>query len=328
MDKGSVGLDADALQSSTRSAVAATVSASQAQQEMLVRIFAEGALKALFRGLLRLMVKHQPRKTMVRLRNEWVSVDPRAWNAEMDVTVNVTLGSGLTEEKVQTLMAISDKQAEIIANMGPQNPIVGVKQYRDTLAEIAELRGRRATQRYFKPITDEDEKRMAEEAANTPPPETPEEKLAKAQIEIEQMKAQQANEREVQKTQKDLMIKQADLALRMKESQATDLRERDKMRLQDDRERDKMAMEFSFKVKELELTTQMDINEAQLKQETEIVRATIASSAKGSSEGEAVGKPAPAPAEKAKRTRKKVTFHRADDRSIAGATIEDEDVED
>ncbi len=326
-NKGAQGLDADALQSSTRAAVAAAVSASQAQQEMLVRIFAEGALKALFRGLLRLLVKHQPRSQMIKLRNQWVAVDPRSWNADMDVTVNVTLGSGLTEEKVQTLLEISAKQAEIIAQMGPQNPIVGVKQYRDTLAEIAELRGRKDATRYFKPITADDEKRMADEAANTPPPETPEEKLAKAQIEIEQMKAQSQDARENQKIQKDLMMKQAELAMNLKKMAAENEQKRIEMKLEDDRERDRMAQELVIKRLDLELKYQAKVSEQQVKQETELMRATVAA---GPDEGGSAGEGEEAPAAKKPRRRKHVTFHRDEQNpdKIAGATIEEEDVED
>lgn len=325
-NKGAQGLDADALQSSTRAAVAAAVSASQAQQEMLVRIFAEGALKSLFKGLLRLLVTHQPRAKMIRLRNEWVEVDPRSWNADMDVQVNVTLGSGLTEEKVATLDAISMKQAEILEKMGPQNPIVSVKNYRDTLAEMAELRGRKDTQRYFKPISEQDLQRMEQEAASQPPPETPEEKLAKAQIEIEKMKAQAANEREVQKLQKDVMLKQAELAMKLKENQLNDDRERRKMKLEDDRERDRMSQELVLKRFDLELKYQSKVDEQQLKQETELMRATV-SAAPG--EGQAVeGEAAPKPK---KRRRRHMTLHRYDDNDpkspIVGATVEDEDDE-
>ncbi len=277
-NKGAQGLDADALQSSTRAAVAAAVSASQAQQEMLVRIFAEGPLKDLFRGLLRLLVKHQPRARMLRLRNQWVEVDPRTWNADMDVQVNVALGSGLVEEKVETLIAISEKQAEIIQQMGPQNPVCGLKQFRDTLAEIAVLRGRKDADRYFKPISVEDEQKMAEEAANTPPQDPPEVVIAKAEIEAKKIESQARLQLDEMKTKREFAIKQADMALRMKEVQLTDAREREVALREDDRQRDKQASEETLAIRKMELEYQTTIREAELKAEIELTRSTTQAS--------------------------------------------------
>lgn len=320
-NKGAQGLDADALQSSTRAAVGAAVSASQAQQEMLVRIFSEMTLKPLFRGLLKLLVKHQPRAKMIKLRNQWVEVDPRVWNADMDVQVNVALGSGLVEEKVETLMAISDKQGEIIEKMGPQNPIVGVKQFRDTLAEIAILRGRKDADRYFKPITEEDEKRLAEEAANTPPPETPEMVLAKTEMEIKQMESQTKMQLEEAKTKKEFAIKQAELAMKMKEMQLIDDRERLKQKAQDDRERDKQASEIQLRIQEMEMKYMADINEQHMKAEIQAQRASTQSGP-----GESTAAPAPAPEPAPKSRRRRVSIERDEHGKIAGAVVEDHDV--
>ena len=69
MSKASMGLNPDALQSSTKAAVSATVSASQAQIELLCRVFAENGMKPLFKKILKLLNKHQEKARMVRLRN-------------------------------------------------------------------------------------------------------------------------------------------------------------------------------------------------------------------------------------------------------------------
>src|SRR5205823_9798514 len=67
----------------------ATVQAASEQLELIARIFAGTGFKQLFKGLLKLLVEHQPRARIVRLRNAFVAVDPKAWDAEMDVSVNV-----------------------------------------------------------------------------------------------------------------------------------------------------------------------------------------------------------------------------------------------
>jgi hypothetical protein len=259
---GAAGLDEGALQSSTKSAVAAQVTASQATQELLVRIFAESALKPLFKGLYKLLLKHQPRASMMRLRNEWVAVDPRTWNADMDVTVNIVMGSGQLQEKIETLMWIAEQQKMFMETAGPHNPVSGLKEYRDTLAEIVELRGRKNSSRYFKPITDEQIKQMQQEAANAPPPESPEMFMAKTQMEIKKMETQAKLEMDQQRAQRELMMKQAEMAMEWK-----------RIKLEDDRERDRQAADIQLKIRELELKHAVNIQEVQLTAEIERERA-------------------------------------------------------
>lgn len=149
ISKAAAGLDADALQSSTRAAVAATVSASQAQTEMVARMFAEGGWKDLVRGIYGLLKRHQDRATMVRLRNQWVPVDPRTWPADMDVTVNVALGRGSDEVRMGYLQQLAAEQKEILLTLGPKNPLTDLAKYRQTLADMTNLAGFRDADRYW-----------------------------------------------------------------------------------------------------------------------------------------------------------------------------------
>jgi hypothetical protein len=128
MSKAAMGLDPDALQSTTKAAVAATVSASQSRLELQARLLAEG-MKKLFKGILYLMTTHQDKPRMVRLRNEWVEIDPRVWNSNMDVTVNIGLGNGDTNERIQALTMIAGKQEQIMQQFGLGNPVVTPAMY-------------------------------------------------------------------------------------------------------------------------------------------------------------------------------------------------------
>ena len=65
MSKAAMGLNADALQSSTKAAVNATINASQGRIELTARILAEG-MKKLFKGILFLATTHQDKARMVR----------------------------------------------------------------------------------------------------------------------------------------------------------------------------------------------------------------------------------------------------------------------
>lgn len=194
MSKASQGLDPDVLQSTTKAAVTATMSAAQERLEMVARIFAETGIKRLFRGLLKEVIRHQDRPRVVRLRNQWVPIDPRSWDADMDVVVNVGLGTGSIEQKLQTLMAVLAQQKEILQTLGPQNPIVSVKQMRNTIAQILELQGVKDASRYFSEITPEAEQALAQPKQQ---PQDPTQALAQVQaqqiqadIGIAQMKAQ------------------------------------------------------------------------------------------------------------------------------------------
>lgn len=246
-NKGAMGLDADALQSSTRQAVGAAVTAAQMQTKLLARIFAEQTLKPLFRGLLRLYVKHRPRATIMRLRNEWVPVDPRTWTADMDLEVNVALGIGDRELKIQTLQGIAEKQENLLMQLGLANPLVGLQEYRNTLARAIELMGWKDVSSFVREIPP---------GWQPPEPQTqqqsPEMLLAQAQIQIEQMK-----------TQRELLIKEAELKLKEREVQ-----------LKDDRERDRQAAEIQLKIKELELKYQAELVEAQIRADIERERLT------------------------------------------------------
>jgi len=87
ISKAAAGLDANALQSSTRAAVAATVTAAQQHIELICRIFAETGMKSLFKKALYLVTTYQDAPRMVRLRNQFVPIDPRVWDASMDLSL-------------------------------------------------------------------------------------------------------------------------------------------------------------------------------------------------------------------------------------------------
>jgi hypothetical protein len=184
MSRASQGLDADALQSTTAAAVTATISAAQGKIELLARIFAETGLKRLFRGILRLVVTHQDRARVIRLRNAWVPIDPRSWDAEMDVTVNVGLGRGSDDDRLQALGLIRGAQEQILVRLGPQNPLVTLGQYRNTLAAMLEIAGFKDAGRFFKDPDSEPPQPPA------PPPPDPKLLEAQARVEVERFKAQ------------------------------------------------------------------------------------------------------------------------------------------
>ena len=110
---------------------------------------AETGVKALFKGLLHLMTKYDQKPRVVRLRNQFVPVDPREWHSEFDVVVQVGLGTADDEQKIAFLTQIAQKQEQILLQLGANNPIVSMAQYVNTLRSIAEIGGFKDADQFF-----------------------------------------------------------------------------------------------------------------------------------------------------------------------------------
>jgi hypothetical protein len=63
--------------------------------------------------VLKMLVKHQPKARVIRLRNEWIEVDPRGWNPEMDLKINVGLGIGNKMEQLAQAESVLVTMAEL-----------------------------------------------------------------------------------------------------------------------------------------------------------------------------------------------------------------------
>lgn len=158
----SQGLDADLLQSTTKAAVTAQISAAQERIEIIARTFAENGAKQLFSGLLKLITRHQDKPLLTRLRGKWIPVDPTTWDATMDCMVSVALGRGSDNDRLQFLQMVAQKQETVLAQMGMSNPLVKPSQYSETLAQIMRLAGFKNTEKFFSPITPEMDMQIAQ----------------------------------------------------------------------------------------------------------------------------------------------------------------------
>jgi len=147
--KASMGLDANALQSTTASAISATVRGAQVKLESYARTMAECGVKQLFKGILHLVTKYDNKARIVRLRNNFVPIDPAEWHSEFDVIVQVGLGTADDEQKIAFLQAIAAKQEQILQTLGANNPVVSLPQYVQTLRSIAEIGGFKDADQFF-----------------------------------------------------------------------------------------------------------------------------------------------------------------------------------
>ena len=141
VSKASAGLNAEALQSTTSAAVTATMSGAQGRVELICRHFAEGGLKAMFKTVNNLVIKHQNAQDVFRLNGKFIPVDPRYWDSDKDMVVNVAISKSSDQEKYQVLTGLAAKQEQIMQTLGPQNPLVSMQQYANTLTRMIELAG-------------------------------------------------------------------------------------------------------------------------------------------------------------------------------------------
>lgn len=253
VSKASAGLNADALQSSTKAAVAATMSGAQGRIELICRHFAESGMKSLFKLVYRLVIKHQEQQEMVRLNNVFVPIDPRFWDADKDVSINIALSPSSDEEKVQFLLALSQKQEQILQTLGPNNPLVSLQQYANTLGKVIEMSGFKDVGAFINPQV----------PPMPPQPEQqkpdPAELLAQAEIQKAQVQAQKA----------------------MIDAET----ERMKILMEDDRKRDEAEADIMVKSAELQAKFGAQVNQAEIKALMERDREVIRQVAKTQAQG-------------------------------------------
>ena len=196
---------------------------------------------------------------MVRLRNEWIQVDPQTWN-QMDVAVNVALGLGTNEERMGMLGGLAAKQEQILEKQGPQNPLVNFQQYHTTLAKMTDFSGYKDVQSFWtNPST-------YQPPPPPPPPEdTPDEIFAKANA---------------AKATADITRDQEKLRL-----------DREKMIREDDLNRDKLDAELSMKKDELESKYQTTIDSTEIRGQIEKDREQIKAEAQQQQQAQPPGMP-------------------------------------
>jgi hypothetical protein len=149
IDDTSAGMPADALQNVTAKASAMMEQKGIARVEMLVRTLATGGLKRLFKGLLKLIIENQDKARTVRMRDKWVEVDARSWNAEMDATINTGLGAGTRERDMMVMQGVISMQEKLLASLGPDNPFVKPDNVWKALSGLVEASGLKTPSMYF-----------------------------------------------------------------------------------------------------------------------------------------------------------------------------------
>jgi hypothetical protein len=143
------GIDSETL-NKTMGGMNMILGQSQKRKLLVARLYAEG-FKKVFKKIAYLLATHADRSMLIRLRGEYVEVDPRKWDLTLDLSVSVGLGHGTQMEKVAMAgqrMAVMEK---IVATQGGVNgPLMGIQEVYQHVEDLYHATGVQNVEAYIK----------------------------------------------------------------------------------------------------------------------------------------------------------------------------------
>jgi hypothetical protein len=154
--------------------------AAMAKIELIARVFAETGVKRLVWLIHALSLMNSRKPEVMRLRNEWVTVDPRQWKKRADMTVSVGLGTGNRDQQIQHLGGLLQEQKQAL-QIGLSTP----ESIHHTLTKLTNAMGFKDTDSFWP-------KPQQQQGAQQPPPEAIK---AQSDMQLEQLRQQGENQR-------------------------------------------------------------------------------------------------------------------------------------
>lgn len=180
------GLDADSL-NKTLGGIDRIMSAASQRQDLIARVFAETAIKRLYRLVYRAIRRAAtgPIAWWTGSGDAFAHCDPSQWPEELDLSVDV-VGIGNREQAIGHLSMIASLQEKLIALQGGRTdgPFVTAENIANGVARLTETLGYRTPGLFFQPP-----ERAAAVAPATPPPPDPAIAAGQAQLAIMQQAA-------------------------------------------------------------------------------------------------------------------------------------------
>jgi hypothetical protein len=205
------GLDADSL-NKTASGMNMLMSAAQQRQELIARVLAETAIKRLYRLVYRAIKRASAGPVKYWSGKQFASCDPSRWPDEMELSVNVGLGTGNKDQAIGHLALIGTLQEKLIALQGghADGPYVTPENIANAAQKVTETLGFKSPGLFFQPPD-----RIAAAGPQTgepqpAPPTQPDPGMAMAMAQIEVMKQAAAADVETKrlKAEADIEIAQ------------------------------------------------------------------------------------------------------------------------
>ena len=207
VSKMSQGLNPDVLTSHvTAGAISAATESAMQRVELIARIFAETGIKDVFRCIYQLVQRYEDRQKIVFLNNKFVPIDVSRWKEKLNCIVNVGVGSGNQQNKMQTMSSIMNI-LNVLVQQGGMGTLVTSQNLYNAVSEFIAQSGYKNADAFIS------------SPEMMPPPQPPEpsmeEKVAaqKAQIELTKLQLQAAE------LELDTKLKQQALELKKREAQ-------------------------------------------------------------------------------------------------------------
>ena len=264
VSRTTMALDPEALQNQTATANQNQRDAGYSQIELVARNMAELGWTNVFRAMLRLVVKHQDRPRVIRLRDEFVEMDPRVWNAEMDVIINVGLGTGSRDRDMLMLNQVKQDQfilATQFADRGAVDKAIDmIPRILLTMKKSAESAGLKNPDAFYPEFGPEDVEKLKQLAAQPQPNPKLEEIKAQGEVQanLKQVDAQVDMHAAELKAQGEVVKNQAELEADL----ATKAADRENALLIEDKrgqiELEKQAREHAFRQWEIQEQNAME----------------------------------------------------------------------
>jgi hypothetical protein len=275
----SLSLNADVLQNQTATASNNADASRFSQIELIARNQAEIGWKDVFAKSLRITVKNQDRPRTIRLRDKWVEMDPRYWNANMDAVIDVGMGTGSRDRDMMMLERIGANQLAIADRFAAtgfgDKALEMLPKIVKGMVKHGEAAGVKSPEAYYPSVNEEDMAAMKQQYQQMQQQPDPEMQKAQAKIEADtqikqadmQMKAQQSQAQ----MQMDAQKTQADMAMKQQEGQQKAQYDAQKMQMEMALKREQIAAEMQLKrettAAELELKRQQLNAELQMSQQ-------------------------------------------------------------
>lgn len=258
ISRNTMALDPDALQNQTATAVNAQKDASYSKVELVARNMAELGFRNLFRLALRLIVKHQDRAEMIRLRGKWVPMDPRHWNADMDCTVNTGLGTGSRERDIMALnqtLSLQMNFMERYLGQGMNDKVVEmIPMITRTAVKIAESSGLKNGDDYYPDASPEAMQQVMAKFQEKEGQPSPEEQKIQGEMQMEQQRMQM----EMQQKQQEF---QGKMELEKMKIQQQAMREEAQMNADIQVHQHEAELKFQYQDKELAAKSQKELRD-------------------------------------------------------------------
>jgi len=166
------------------------MNAAMGKIELIARVFAETGVKDAFKIILWLTCQYQKQPRQIRKAKEWMTIDPRGWDDEMDVSISVGMGTGDNQVRLQNAMLLGQaQQAAMGAGMvTPENLM-------NTATELTKAMGYKNPERFF-----------SKPDPSKPPPPSPEMAKVQAQVEADKASLQAEGQIKTQQMQQEAQI--------------------------------------------------------------------------------------------------------------------------